>query len=118
VQFNDQPQHVTIGISSDDLPAAAICTTLRARVHAADRQKGRSAPPSRPKHDPQRRFDHYAQGSGFCASLPIPSPAGRYAWTRHFVKSRCYVDNFLDKIWTKLMTNRQKGLAARTAKTW
>jgi len=25
---------------------------------------------------------------------------------------------FLDKIWTKLTTTGQKGLAARTAKTW
>jgi len=49
-----------------------------------------------------RRSSIAAQGSGFCASLPIPSPAGRYAKTRHFVKYRGYVDNFsgqdLDKV--------------------
>ena len=29
MQFNDQPQHVTIGISSDDLPAAVRLRSAR-----------------------------------------------------------------------------------------
>ena len=32
MQFHDQPQHVTIGISSDDLPAAVRLQSARFRV--------------------------------------------------------------------------------------
>ncbi len=55
-------------------PFAAICTIPCGRVHAADRRKGHRAPPSRSKHEHQRRFGHCARGSGFWASLPIPHP--------------------------------------------
>ena len=121
MQFNDQPQHVTIGISSDDLLAAVRLRSARLCVLECMPQIGkRDAALLHRGPSMILNEDSTAARKGPDSALRFrfPSPAGRYAETMHFVKSRCYVDNFLDKIWTKLMTNRQKGLAARTAKTW